>query len=206
MGKRPLSMWARRWFPSIGERESFTRCFKIMERKLIQAQVETYYLEVLQQNADAVRLYQKHGFAVEREYAVLRSGERPAQNSPFQGEACDFSQFDFSKVSNCVVVKPCFEHSTGVLQKKPCLYGVRYRKRQGNVFAFCVYAKENGAFLQLGYEDLSELKLVLQSMVSTYSNISVKNIDTAYPQVLELLHSLQFKEVTRQFEMSKKLS
>ena len=43
-------------------------------------------------------------------------------------------------------------------------------------------------------------------MVSTYSNISVKNIDTAYPQVLELLHSLQFKEVTRQFEMSKKLS
>ena len=81
MGKRPLSMWARRWFPSIGERESFTRCFKIMERKL-----------------------------------------------------------------------------------------------------------------------------VLQSMVSTYSNISVKNIDTAYPQVLELLHSLQFKEVTRQFEMSKKLS
>ena len=53
---------------------------------------------------------------------------------------------------------------------------------------------------------IMERKLVLQSMVSTYSNISVKNIDTAYPQVLELLHSLQFKEVTRQFEMSKKLS
>ena len=33
---------------------------------------------------------------------------------------------------------------------------------------------------------IMERKLVLQSMVSTYSNISVKNIDTAYPQVLEL--------------------
>lgn len=144
MGKRPLSMWARRWFPSIGERESFTRCFKIMERKLVQAQVETYYLEVLQQNAGAVRLYQKHGFAVEREYAVLRSGEGPAQNAPFQGEACDFSQFDFSKVSNCVVVKPCFEHSTGVLQKNLACMGCGIGKGKGISLLFVCMPKKTG--------------------------------------------------------------
>lgn len=184
----------------------FHQMFQIMERQLTQAQFETYYLEVLQQNKRAIQLYQKHGFAVDREYVVLRSGDESAQNVLFQGEEREFSQFDFSAVSNCMAVKPCFEHSTQVLQKNSHLYGVRYTRKGDKISAFCVYTKANGAILQLGYEDLSDLKLVLQSLLSTFSNISVKNVDTSYSQVLELFYSLHFEEVTRQYEMSKKLA
>lgn len=183
----------------------FHQMFQVMEPQLAQEHIDTYYLEVLQQNERAVRLYQKHGFSIEREYIVLRSGEKPAQNDSFQGEEIDFSKFDVSQASNCITVKPCFEHCTGVLQKHPHLYEVRYTRRKGIISAFCIYAKENGAILQLGYQELPDLKHILQSMVSTFPSVGVKNIDTAYPQVLELFDSLHFKEVTRQFEMSKKL-
>ena len=183
----------------------FHQMFQVMERQLIRNQVEAYYLEVLQQNKRAIQLYQKHGFAVEREYVVLNSGDRPEEEVPFQGEEREFSQFDFSAVSDCVTVKPCFEHSIGVLQKNSHLYSVRYTREEERISSFCVYAKANGAILQLGYEDLSALKRILQSLISTFPSVGVKNIDTSYPQVLELFHSLHFKEMTRQFEMSKKL-
>lgn len=70
---------------------------------------------------------------------------------------------------------------------------------------FSVYAKENGSILQLGYQELPSLKLIVQSLLSTFSSIGVKNLDTSYPQVMELFDSLHFQEVTRQFEMSKQL-
>lgn len=183
----------------------FHQMFQIMERQLIQAKVEAYYLEVLKQNERAIQLYQKHGFAVDREYVVLQSGEGTAQDIQFPGKECEFSQFDFSAVSNCVTVKPCYEHSTGVLQKNPHLYGVRYIREGDKISAFCVYAKENGSILQLGYQELPSLKLIVQSLLSTFSSIGVKNLDTSYPQVMELFDSLHFQEVTRQFEMSKQL-
>jgi ribosomal protein S18 acetylase RimI-like enzyme len=184
----------------------FHQMFQVMEHQLLQADVDAYYLEVLKQNERAIQLYQKHGFAVDREYVVLQSGEGAALEVPFPGEECEFSQFDISAGSNCITVDPCFEHCTGVLQKNPNLYSVRYIRKGERVSAFCVYAKENGAILQLGYEDLWDLKVILQSLISTFSSIGVKNVDTSYSQVLELFYSLHFKEVTRQFEMSKQLS
>lgn len=57
----------------------------------------------------------------------------------------------------------------------------------------------------MGYEQLPALKLIVQSLLSTFPNVNVKNVDTSYTDVMELFSSLQFKEVTRQFEMSKKL-
>lgn len=183
----------------------FSQMFQVMEQQLAQQNIEAYYLEVLQQNERAVRLYQKHGFSIAREYIVLRAGDTPVEKVSFSGEEMEYSQVELSAVSHCTMVKPCFEHSTGVLQRNPHLYGVRTIRRQGKISAFCVYAKENGAILQLGYEELLDLKIILQSLVSTFSGISVKNIDAAYPQVLELFEELHFKEMTKQFEMSKKI-
>lgn len=183
----------------------FHQMLEVIEQRLVQAKVEAYYLEVLQQNEGAIRLYQKHGFGVDREYVVLQSENETPQNTPFPGEEAEYSQFDFSRVTNCIRVRPSFEHSTGVLQKNPHLYGVRYLQEEKRISAFCVYAKRNGDLIQMGYEQLPALKLIVQSLLSTFPNVNVKNVDTSYTDVMELFSSLQFKEVTRQFEMSKKL-
>lgn len=136
---------------------------------------------------------------------VLRSQERPAQSAPFPGEDQDYARFDFSAAAGCTLVDPSFEHSTGVLERAPQLYRVRFCRREGRVTAFCVYAKETGTVLQLGYEELPALGTILESLTAGFSTVTVKNIDTAYPQVLELLRGLGFQEVTRQFEMGKDL-
>ena len=93
----------------------FHQMLEVIEQRLVQAKVEAYYLEVLQQNEGAIRLYQKHGFGVDREYVVLQSENETPQNTPFPGEEAEYSQFDFSRVTNCIRVRPSFEHSTGVL-------------------------------------------------------------------------------------------
>ena len=191
--------------PAHRGRQVFSRMFPWMEKRLAQEGVEAYYLEVLQQNQGAVRLYQKQGFAVVREFVVLQSRGEPAQGAPFPGEERDYARFDFSAAAGCTLVEPSFEHSAGVLGKAPHLYRVRYLQREGRVTAFCVYAKENGAVLQLGYEELPALSAVLESVAARFPQVTAKNIDTACPQVLALLKELSFQEVTRQFEMRKDL-
>ena len=81
---------------------------------------------------------------------VLQSENETPQNTPFPGEEAEYSQFDFSRVTNCIRVRPSFEHSTGVLQKNPHLYGVRYLQEEKRISAFCVYAKRNGDLIQMG--------------------------------------------------------
>ena len=59
--------------------------------------------------------------------------------------------------------------------------------------------------MQLGYTDLTQLKEILQWLFSQYPEIVIKNIDKRYPQVMELLLSLEVQEVAEQFEMVKVL-
>lgn len=167
--------------------------------------VQTCCLEVLQQNQRAIRLYQSHGFTVEREYVVLGSPASPAPGAVVQGKEMEYSRFDSHKAADCLLVKPSFEHSTGVLKRNEALYRVRYRERQGRISAFCVYSRESGAVLQLGYAQLEDLAGIVQGLAEEFPSVTAKNIDAAYPQVLEMFRSLGFREVARQFEMRKEI-
>ena len=69
----------------------FTRLFQFAEQQLARQNVQAYYLEVLQQNRRAIRLYQRLGFSTRREYVVFKGDGQAAQTLPFPVQEQEFS-------------------------------------------------------------------------------------------------------------------
>lgn len=51
----------------------------------------------------------------------------------------------------------------------------------------------------------ADLKPVLKALLARYGSLTAKNIDAREGAILELLGSLGFQEITRQYEMAKPL-
>lgn len=126
-------------------KQVFTRLFQFAEQQLARQNVQAYYLEVLQQNRRAIRLYQRLGFSTRREYVVFKGDGQAAQTLPFPVQEQEFSQFEVP-AANCRCVDPCFEHTTPVLKRAPQLYCVWYRQAQDGIAAFCVFEPESGGW------------------------------------------------------------
>lgn len=204
-GERAVFDVATGVVPEHRGKKVFTNLFSFAEGVLRKQGVEKYYLEVLQQNQKAIHAYQKQGFAICRAFSVLKASHRTPDS-----DACSIAQvgldaFDFEKARQCVCVPPSFENSTAILMRNPASYAVAYQEQENGIGAFCVFQKQRGQLMQLGYADLSQLEEILQWLFSQYPEIVIKNIDKSYPQVMELLLSLGAQEVTEQFEMVKVL-
>lgn len=183
----------------------FTNLFKFTEQELKKYQIEKYYLEVLQQNDRAVSLYKKQGFSIVREFVVLNACNSAKETVHDKVKYLSFNEFDFNKIKHCKFVKPSYEHSDNILKLNPDFYNIAYVE-DGMISAFCVFAKENGQILQLGYRNIQDLRLIVQCLLLTFNNIAAKNIDMKESQVLEMLYSIGFKQVTKQFEMVKNIT
>lgn len=181
----------------------FTQLFSFEEKELLKYDIEGYYLETLQQNHRAISAYKNQGFSITREFEVLKLSAPTFENNNLKVEYMRLEDFDFSIAKYCNYIQPSYEHSNNILKINSTLYEVAYRKQDNKITAFCIFSKGNGNILQIWYEDINELKIVIQSLISNFNNIVVKNIDTKYSQVLELFYSLGFVEVVKQFEMFK---
>lgn len=184
----------------------FTNLFEFTEQELKKHQIEKYYLEVLQQNDKAISSYKKQGFTVTREFSILNASAHSKEIVNTEIRCVDFNSFDLNKLSNCNCVKPSYEHSTNVLKISPNFYRVAYIQDNNTICAFTILSKEDGHIVQLGYADINQLKLVIEHLLSKFGNITIKNIDVIYSEVLNLLRSVGFSEVCQQFEMVKTIS
>lgn len=189
--------------PAHRGRGVFTGLYAFGEKILREQGIGAYYLEVLQKNARAIAAYQKQGFAVTREYIVLHAegerGEEPAGVS-----YTPYGEFDFGRAAGCRRAEPCYEHADDLLARHPELYQVA-SAGAGEVDAFCVFAASNGQLIQLGCRAPEDLKPVLKALLARYGSLTAKNIDAQEGAILELLGSLSFREITRQYEMAKPL-
>lgn len=184
----------------------FTDLFAFTEQELLRHKIDMYYLEVLKQNTRAIHAYKKEGFSIVREFSILKSSSIQKNGNFDEVEYIDLDNWDFGKADNCIYVNPSYEHSTNILMLNPRLYGVSYHQTNNQLTSFCIFSKENGHIMQLGYTKADDLIMLLQSLMSRFDNIIVKNIDMEYPEVIEVLNSVGFVELTRQFEMAKSLS
>lgn len=184
----------------------FTGLFAYTEQELRKHKIKKYYLEVLQQNDKAIQAYKKQGFHILREFYVLKASTSMEETTDLRVEYLDMEKFDLRIISHCNDLQPSFEHSTNILKKHPGLYTVAYKQKDQKITAFCIFSKEDGHILQIGYTDICELKRIVQSLMLKFGNIIIKNIDRNYVQILEMLDSIGFIEVAKQFEMVKDLS
>lgn len=181
----------------------FTNLFKYAEKNLQKYEIEKYYLEVLQQNDKAISLYKNQGFTVTREFSILKASSYTKGTVNEGVEYIEFNNFDLNQISHCNCVNPSYEHSINILKINPNFYSVSYKQKNDKITAFCIFSKQDGRIIQLGYTDLFQLKIIVEHLLSKFENISVKNIDVIYSEVLSMFHSLGFNEVTKQFEMVK---
>ena len=75
-----------------------------------------------------------------------------------------------------------------------------YIKAQ-NISAWCVFEKRTGQILQFGWDRIQDLRKIVQCLLARYPSITVKNIDSIEQQLLDMLESLSFRIVAKQYEM-----
>lgn len=179
-------------------KQVFSGLFAYTAEQLRDQKIKRYYLEVLQENHHAVSIYRKKGFSILREYSVLvASGFEGAKNP--QVAALPYG--DFQTFETTFSVEPSFEHTMDAIQQNPQLYEVLYLPGQ----AYCIHAKRNGELIQLHYHNLEALKDVLSVLAGKYPSAMAKNIDYKYPDVINVLQEIGFKEITKQYEMVRDL-
>ena len=176
----------------------FSALFEHTAQQLQDHGIAKYYLEVLQSNHHAQAIYKKVGFGILREFSVL-AASGSAQDSGPVVPVTPYS--DFSAFKTEFSVMPSFEHSSHTINKNPELYEVRSLCNR----AYCIYAKRNGAIVQMHYHDLDALKEVLSALIRQYPSAWAKNIDCRCTDVMQMLAELGFTELTRQYEMARDL-
>lgn len=181
-------------------KQVFAGLFALARQAMKQCQIQRYYLEVLQQNAPAISLYQRHGFSITREFVVF-NGSAPSESQlPEEIQYTAFSAFDFSAADGIHRNEPSYEHADSLLHQYPELYDVAYIKRQ-NISAWCVFEKRTGQILQFGWDCIQDLREIVQWLLARYPFVTVKNIDSAEQQLLDMLGSLPLRIVAKQYEM-----
>lgn len=184
----------------------FTSLYDYAEQQIKNKGVEKYYLEVLQQNEKAIKIYTKKGFRIEREFSVLKGQSTSNYNDDFNKiKMSSLNEFNMQRTSKCVYLPPSYENSTSVLSSNIDLYQVIYCEDKEGITAFCIYSKNKGNIAQIGYYSENDLRVLIKKLVSTYQGLIVKNIDLKYTQILDVLYDLRFIEMTKQFEMCKQL-
>lgn len=176
----------------------FSALFDYTCQQLQARGIQKYYLEVLQANEHAVAIYSKKGFSVLREFSVLvATGPHGRKNDAVTATPYE----SFKAFETRFSVAPSYEHTSHTLGQNPQLYEVLSLADR----ACCVYAKRQGAIVQLHYSDLQALQDVLTALTERFPSAMAKNIDLRYDDVLQALAQIGFKEVTRQYEMVKPL-
>ena len=172
----------------------FSALFEYTAEQLQHRSIAKYYLEALQSNHHAVSIYSKKGFTVSREYTVL------AATGPGHGlnnHIAPIPYQDFDAFATKFSVEPSFEHTSYTINQNPQLYEVLYLETQ----AYCIYAKRNGAIIQMHYNELGALKEVISALINRYPSAMAKNIDCGCPEVIQMLLEIGFQEITTQYEM-----
>ena len=176
----------------------FSGLFAYAAEQLQQHGIAKYYLEVLQSNRNAVEIYSKKGFTVQREYSVLvATGAKQARDERVKS----VPYAEFARFATEFSVEPSYEHTTDTIEKNPQLYEVLYLEDK----AYCIHAKRNGEVIQMHYSDLSALKEVMVALTERYPRAMAKNVDMRCGDVLEMLKGIGFKEYLKQYEMAREI-
>ena len=173
----------------------FSGLFEYTVQQLKDRNITKYFLEILQSNHSAVSIYSKKGFSVQRAYSVLVA---TGSNCKRNDSVCAIPYQDFAAFTTKFSVAPSYEHTSFTINQNPHLYEVLYLDRQ----AYCIYAKKNGAIVQLHYDELNALRNIISSLVDRFPSAMAKNIDCNCRDVVQMLQDIGFNEILKQYEMA----
>lgn len=190
--------------PAYRKKGVFTNMFAYALENLKQKDIERYYLEVLQDNDKAIKAYKKHGFVIAREMLLIRSAvSSVAFNANLM--ISNLNDLEPKKLEKCIKVKPSYEHCLDILKNNIDDYAIAYMHDHDEIKAFCIYDIKNGRIMQMGYADIDKLKNIIGYLSAKYQNITIKNVDSSYQEIIKMLQDLGFETIVKQYEMVRKL-
>lgn len=188
--------------PSYRNQHVFSGLFAYAVKRIRERSIDRYYLEVLCENKDAIRIYKKKGFKITRKMAVYAADKNCRDiDRTFKMIGLDHSDILYKCPK--INVRPSFEHSDSVLMQNPDLYQTIYDDTRG--FNYCVFDKNKGHIVRMGYDDQDIMIGILTTLVSKYPGMIVKNIGVEYHQLIGILEMIGFSKIAEQYEMCKEI-
>ncbi|WP_323616440.1 GNAT family N-acetyltransferase [Erysipelothrix rhusiopathiae] len=154
--------------------------------------IDTYQLEVLQSNEDAIKLYTRMGFEKTISYACFKGSLIDAVKSP-NVETYTGSMSD--ELSHLWHTDPSFsnkhfnvnEHTTYMIED--------------DVAKAFITVSNAGGIRHFGYHKISELVELINHVSSIHNVLIINNIDIQSQEIIETLIDLGFDLYMKQFQM-----
>ncbi|CAM4322490.1 GNAT family N-acetyltransferase [Erysipelothrix aquatica] len=156
--------------------------------------IDTYQLEVLNDNDNAIKTYKKNGFEVTATYNCYKGSVKTKPTTPYEVNL-DFGS-DVSSLRHLENHHPSFANYIGTPQNQN-IYTIQ---ENAEIVAF-IAVLNNGSVRHFGYTHPDQLQALLFNASNMYETLTINNIETYAEDVIELLETLGFRAYTYQYQM-----
>ncbi len=179
---------------------------------LRQRQIRQYLLEVIQTNAPAVKIYQRQGFAITREFHCYKAAKSNLTLRPNHSvEILAPQALPWEQLDDCGAYQPSWQNNRAAVLAIPDRCHAAVVRIDGTIAGYGICDKVSGAFYQLAVAEVHRGKGIGTSLVgallerSAPDTASFINIDSRNATMIHFLTKAGFTNFIMQYEMALQL-
>lgn len=188
----------------------------LKNKELLMAMgIETYLLEVIQNNDAAVKLYRKQGFEISRNFDCFK-----LKKSDYKADLMNKNKIEninllndnyMSKLKNFMDFEPSWQNSVDSIMAVPHNFICSAAFDKENIMGYGIMEKGTGDIVQLAVDKNYRRRGIgtgiLNNLISNADsdNISILNVDSEYKNIEGFLSKAGFECYVKQYEMFLKL-
>ncbi len=179
--------------------------YRFILPKLEKAGIHKLFLEVIEENIQAIKSYKSSGFTIKRELLCFK-GEAKLQKANTRVSIKELEDFDWELMSSFWDVHPTWQYSKSAIHslQDSCISLGAYQAHQ--LVAYLVYNRTNQRILQIAvHKDWRRKGLasaLVKELIATNGNtLSVINLDSSSKSTQAFLEKAGLKIILKQYEM-----
>ena len=183
------------------------KMYDFLSPKLERAQVKCLALEVIQQNLNAIHVYEKVGLKIRRKLNCF-SGEIKVRSSFSELQELDFKKLEkphWSLFESFYEYQPAWENNNLTLKRLLDTYQFYGVFTKNKMIAFVVVNPGNGYVPQFGihpdFRNQSIGEFLFFQLSKLHPTIKINNVDAVATRVLKLLFEIGLRNSINQYEM-----
>lgn len=185
--------------------------YTFMQPKFKEAGIEQCLLEVITENAAAIKIYKRLGFSITRTFDCFRSLKKELlvqSKTPYAISFKTVLKPDWKSYGCFGDVKPGWQNTSWAITRSPNKKTIieAYDEHQ-DLIGYTVFFPDNGAIAQLAVDSNARCKGIGTALLrqvcehTDHKALMLLNIDTKANQMLTFLERKHFSKVLSQYEM-----
>ena len=167
---------------------------------------ETMSLEVIEQNAAAIRVYQQSGFKMSRQLLSFKGPIALSNDLVSREFVYNVKEFlpseEHRRLMNAL---PSFEQRFEILARRKQSLEIHELKINGELCAYAIFHPLNMNLIQLSGKDSAFMNQLLSLMKLDGESVGIINVDEANAELQTFLKSVGLKVYLSQYEMKRSL-